>query len=516
MQATRAALAGAAEPGSWTPGSTAVQVDLRGPGRRLRWRPLHGALRLLVEAASGERASTDRRRRIRQLVFEVEPGFDGLLLSTDAGEAALLPGDPVTHGLLTPRVRGRARKLRTLLLGLSDVAAGDNRAWSRRGARLSRFRTFTFGRTEPDGPPVVMQRGNVVEVGTPTIDELRVGLARASSWLASRAGPDGSFEYGYALHADAGLEGYNAVRHAGAVAGLYELHQATGDPALLAGARHGHAWIRARLARPDGAPPDLLALVDDEGVARSGAAGFALLALLLEPDGLPARADELEGLGAFLLAMTGSDGRVTTSWGEPGAEHPWFPGIVLLALAEAHTRTGDARWLEAAERIAGAERLADPSRPAPSHWTMQGLLVLHRITGEPTWARAVLASADRYLAEQIPPRSARFPDEAGGFRRPDDLPRAIRAASRAEALGAAVLAAEALGEDPAPYEDALLAAARHVLVNQYRPESSWYLPRPERAIGCMRLGLMDARCRIDANKHAARGLLRAAEVLGTR
>jgi hypothetical protein len=96
------------------------------------------------------------------------------------------------------------------------------------------------------------------------------------------------------------------------------------------------------------------------------------------------------------------------------------------------------------------------------------------------------------------------------------VPRTIRAASRCEALGAVVDSARALGEDATVYEDALLAAGRHLLENQYRPENRYYLPASERVVGAVRLGLVDNHCRVDGNKHAMLGLVQAWRVARRR
>jgi len=525
--------------------SVRVQVDLTQPPRRLRPRPSHRlALRVLTWVGHAPAEALDASGRLCQLGYEVEPGVTGLMLVADGREGILLPADPVTRGWLTPSVRTRPGKVHNLLIHLSRDAGGPSGLWEEDGTELYRFTAVTFGRPVPGGPAVPFFRGNA---GTPAVDDeaLLDGIASAARWLRGRLRADGSFDYEYFPNTDSNSDEYNVIRHAGCVHGLLDIHAlARREPALAAhadgyldAALTAMDWVYANMAPPEFArDPDLVALIDDERRASSGAAAFALLAMLHRPDASTVSDPELcerlsrpqddvvmEGLGRFLLAMIDDRGRVfrhydeTLTHDEVLDEPLYLPGETMLALAVFHRRTGDPRWLEGARRIGDWQiEKYRAERPNPGHWEMQALTELYEITGEERHARACLEMADHFVSEQIPPHPALFPDYLGAFRRPDDLPRTTRAAARSEALGAAVRAAWALGEDATVYEDALLAAARHLLENQWRPDNSYYLPDPGRAEGALRMGLVDNHCRIDNNKHAMRGLAAALAVVRHR
>ena len=526
-------------------GSVRIQVDLAQPPRRLRTRPSHRiALHTLVWAGRALPETLETPGLLCQLGYEVEPGVTGLVLRADGREGIVLPADPVTRGWLTPSVRGRPGKVRNLLIHLGRDAGGPSGLWEEDGTALYRFTTVTFGRPVPGGPAVPLYRGNTA-VSEVDDEALLSGIASAARWLRGRLRSDGSFEYEYFPNTDSTSDDYNVIRHAGCVHGLLDIHDlARREPALephagdyLDAALTALDWIYANMAAPEFAEdPGLVALIDDQRRASSGGAAFALLAMLHRPEADAVSDAELrtrlsrpqddvvmEGLGRFLLAMIDERGRVfrhyheTLIHDEVQDEPLYLPGETMLALAVFHRRTGDPRWLEGARRIGDWQiEKYRTERPNPGHWVMQALTQLYETTGEERYARAVLEMADRFVSEQIPPHPALFRDYLGAFRRPDDLPRTTRAAARCEALGAAVRAAWGLGEDATVYEDALLAGARHLLENQWRPDNSYFLPDPARAEGALRMGLVDNHCRIDNNKHAMRGFAAALEVVRTR
>jgi len=519
-----------------------VRIDLAGPPVRLRARPVREAVRPLLRRLAGtsrDRA-TDARGAMTQLVYDLEPGIDGVEIRLGDQRGVALPADAVLRAWMTPRVRGRADKVERLLVHAArDVRRGPS-AWREPGTELWRFRCTSFGRPVPGDGVVRFHRGNV-PLDAVDADAVLRGSAEAAEWLMGRLRADGSFDYEVFPGGGGADDEYNAVRHAGCVVGLYRmaaLADRVSHPPLAPASRHGavgrraEEWVLQRVRVPMGSwDPEMLAVTWGERGATAGAAAFAILSILERPDGVvpqrrgaPPDDELLEGLGRFLLAMTDEQGRVFETWDDSrgaeqvgGPEHPYFPGLVVLALAELYGATGDERWRDGARAVAGAQiALFETERTTPGHWTMQGLWELYRLTGDRELARANLAMGDHFVAEQFPPHHPLFPDYRGGFRREDDLPRTIRAASRCEALGAVVDTARALDEDADPYEKALIAAARHLLENQFRPRNNYYLPRRSDLVGAVRMGIVDDHCRIDGNKHAMLGLVQAWRVAQRR
>ncbi len=529
-----------------------VQVDVVDSVRLVKRRPLHQAVMVVRNAvvAGLRKMGVKLPKRmlkedlsemgyVYQLIYEVEPGVDGMILRSGDREGFFLPADPVTRGWLTPRVRSRADKLLRMLHQLSREARGGRDLWKQDGVELYKFRSFCFGRPVPGGETVEFYRGNVLLDG---IDEQHLldGIEEAGRWLLGTVQPDGKFDYEYYPNQDRGSKGYNIVRHAGCVYGLFHMYNlALTEPQLrddandyLEAGLRAMDWVYGNLEGPAGAEDDrLYALVDRRDRAESGAAALTLLSLLERPapeqvnhpvlrDHLQREddAEVLEGLGLFLLEMIDDRGQVFRRYSERleldevEKEPLYFPGETMLALIRFHVATGDERWLEGAKKIGDwqVERYYD-RRPNPDHWVMQALWVLYQVTGDDEYAACALHMGDRHASEQFPPYWPPFADYFGAYRRFDDLPRTTRACSRSEAMGGVMHTAWAKGVDATAYEDALLRAAEHLLENQWRPENSYYLPNPDKAQGAIRMGLVDNHCRIDNNQHAVVGLHRALE-----
>jgi propanediol dehydratase small subunit len=100
------------------------------------------------------------------------------------------------------------------------------------------------------------------------------------------------------------------------------------------------------------------------------------------------------------------------------------------------------------------------------------------------------------------------PDLVGGLDEADP-PGVGATAARAEGLVAALGAARRLGREEAAarYERALDLAAVYVLQNQFRPQNSYQLLRPERARGGFRLNVLAGELRPETAAHAAAFLL---------
>jgi AMMECR1 domain-containing protein len=485
-------------------------------------------------------------RVLSPLWYLVEPGIDGLVVQQGDGEqGVLLPHEPVTQGLLTPRVRNRDEKLKALLREASKRANLGKDAWREEAVAVRRFRATSFGVTQPGGSTAVdMVRGNVLVDGPP--DEARIleSLKLGGLWLVNTVREDGKFDYEYFPNAGKHSSGYNIVRHAGSVYGLFEMAElAAHEPALRAdrglyidAAARAMGYIYDDTRSPAGdTVGDRRCLISD-GRCESGSAALTLLTFLSRPD--PADVDAayrdrifraedpeiMEGFGLALLDMIDKDGRVYFNYRDSRKyervpkEPLYYPGETMLALLLFHKKTGDGRWLEGARRI-GDRQVADYTENRfafPDHWIMQGLHRLWQATREDRYAKTAYAMATHSASEQYPVVWTPFPDYHGAWRRDDDLPRTTRAGSRLEAVRRVVHLAWEDGHDATIWEDLLLMGTDHLSEKQYRPENMWYVPYPDKVIGAYPMGIVDNHLRIDNNQHALVGMLGALEVLRHR
>ena len=532
---------------NWVDGAHRIrlQIDLANEPVPIRPRRLHMLVVTLIDVfAAVDKRDDKAPALLYQLIYEIEPGIDGLILESGDEVGRVLPADPVTSGWLTPRVLKRSGKVREILTRVSRKAKGSGDLWTRDSTQLYRFRCFTFGRPVPDGAVVALYRGNVLrdDVDSQAILD---GIEEGGNWLLRTVKEDGKFDYEYFPNRDRGSKGYNIVRHAGCVYGLFHMYNLSlseeqlrpGANAYLEAGLRALDFARDSIRPPDNAQdPALVALIDKRGRASSGAAALTLMSLLERPTpdqvNHPVLAqhlvapgdDELrEGLGLFLLSMIDERGRVFKNYRDTlesdvvDKEPLYYPGETMLALVRFHVLTDDPRWLEGARKIGDwqVERYYD-RRPNPDHWVMQALWYMYQVTGDEKYATCCLKMGDRHAREQFPPYWPPFADYFGAYRRYNDQPRTTRAASRSEAMGGVVHTAWKMGADATPYEENLLRAAEHLLEHQWRPENSYYLPNPDKARGAIRMGITDNHCRIDNNQHGVVGLHRALEVARKR
>jgi hypothetical protein len=480
----------------------------------------------------------------RSLWYLFEPGVDGARVTSGGKTGAMLPHEPVTKGLLTPRVRGRTPKIERMLGEACANAGLAKDAWKNDSVELTRFRTTNWGVVVPDGPSTDFFRGNVLWDGLPGEAAILESLKIGGQWLAYTVKEDGKFDYEYFPNQDKSSSGYNIVRHAGSVYGLFEMwHLAEEESVIkpdqdiyLDKASRAIGFIYDALKTPKNAKEKDRVCLIERNSCESGSNALALLTFLGRPekDQIPAKYrteiyrqnDEaiMEGLALTMVDMIDKNGKVFRRYSEAISqpkvkkEPLYYPGEVMLALMSYYKATEDKRWLEAAEKI--AERQIKWYKRdrfiVPDHWVMQAFRDLWRVTKKDKYAESAYAMATHYSSEQYPYIFQGFPDYYGAWRRTDDTPRTTRAGSRSEALRGVMHLAWERGDDATVYEDSLLMAARHLMEQQYTERNSYWVPDFTRVRGAYPMGVVDNHIRIDNNQHALVGITGALEVARKR
>jgi len=357
---------------------------------------------------------------------------------------------------------------------------------------------------------------------------LMAAVRLAGDYLVRMQLEDGSFHYSYDAAEDrASRHVYNIVRHAGTVCSLFELYSATREARYLDAARRGVIYLKTRFrpAREKGA----LYVLDNDGKAKLGAVGLALLALArqLAIDLASADHKSANGLAKMIIVMQREDGSFISYYpirgDEPrGSVSLYYPGEAILGLMHLFKFNGDRRLLDAARR--GADYLIESQRkmspPPPDAWLIQALEALHNTGREQKYfnekydnkkyADHALRLAERMIADQY---TASAPAGYAGAFGPGS-PRSTPAAARAEGLLAAYRIALSI-DDPraARIEASLKASTRFQLSQQFTADNSNGLPDPERARGGFRESLTSKRIRIDYVQHNISSLLGVAYTL---
>lgn len=508
------------------------------------WQAVSEQLRFAVDVAGPDQQLPTRE--LRALWYLLEPGIDGIIVRKgDTNEGVVLPHEAVTEGLLTPRVRDRDAKTLALVREAAIRASLSKSDWKADDTTLHRFRTTSFGANVAGATePVDMVRGNVLIDGPPDEAAILESLRIGGLWLVNTVGEDGKFDYEYFPNQAKGSSGYNIVRHAGSVYGLFEMaHLAHKEPALAAdrnkyldAAARAMGYIYDATESPNGDEAGDRRCLISNNSCESGSAALTLLTFLSrpEPSEVPAEfrdriyRDEdkeiMEGLGLVLTDMIDPSGKVFYSYRESlkfdrvRKEPLYYPGETMLALLMFHDKTQDPRWLEGARRIGDRQvEYYDKKRFSwPDHWVMQGLYELWQETKDNRYAETAYAMATHSEADQYAIQWTPFADYHGAWRRKKDVPRTTRAGSRLEAVRRVVHLAWEAGEDATAWEEVLIRGADHLIEKQYRPENVWWIPYPDKVMGAYPMGIVDNHIRIDNNQHALVGMLGALEVLRRR
>lgn len=401
------------------------------------------------------------------------------------------------------------------LLDRAAAVCGVN-DWRAAAVRLRRFRTVAF--VEDAGRRTALDLDD--RVSLTEIDRTRLGrAARAGGdYLIRAQKSDGSFHYEYdPVDESVSERDYNILRHAGAAIALFQLYEATREANYLKAARRAVGYLRNRFHWAREA--DAVYVLDDDGKAKLGANGLALVALAMQIRLDPKSADRASAgrLANLILRMQGRDGAFASYYGITGEPEDrvslYYPGEAMLGLIELYRSTGDQRLVEAARR--GADYLIESQKRMaalpPDAWLMQALAGLFAVRRDPPYVAHALNLAGAMIAAQY--RVSDAPSYAGGYR--PGVPGATPAAARAEGLLAALRLARATGDGRATrIAEALKLGARFQLTQQFGADNSYMIANPERAAGGFRESLTSTRIRIDYVQHNISALLGLAAMIG--
>ncbi|MEE8525584.1 MAG: beta-L-arabinofuranosidase domain-containing protein [Thermoanaerobaculia bacterium] len=453
----------------------------------------------------------------------IDRSLEGLWLP--AADLLLLPEELLARRLITSEGDLQSGRLRRYLAEGVRIPIDIDGNPGKAGMPYFRV-SFDSIVESSGGAPKRLFRGNDL---TPEIspESLLEAARRGGDYLLRHQNDDGTFGYSYEPKSDEYNDDYNLLRHAGTCYALVELHQASADDRYLTAARRGMEWLwtKVREPKPEDAGAGFAAVVSPGEEAKLGGAALALLALVqiqkAGGDGAlvgSAWDGQLPRLARFLLFQQGDDGRFVSKYfyGEPDPEpfeSIYYPGEAILALMRLHQVDRQPRWLAAARR--GADWLIDVRDSGKSagelphdHWLLMALEELHDRTGDERYLDHAERIAGAIVAAQ---RTRTTPDDwAGTFYEP---PRSTPTATRGEALVAMYRLAARNGRETRPYLEALLRMAAFQRRCQLTPESVLYLPRPDRALGGFRRSLTDWEVRIDYVQHNLSALLGLRSIL---
>jgi hypothetical protein len=451
------------------------------------------------------------------LAISLVSGHDGVVAALDGATAYVTPDD-----LLAQRAYDRGVTIlgfdlslgadTGVIYGLLADRLHTTAARIRDEAVLRRAR---FERTTPLRPPTEWAGVSGASL-TPEI--VRDAALDAARYLARNIRDDGHFRYLVDAPSNRPLGGYDWPRHAGATYFLAQAAAHFHEPDLAEACLRAASLLRDRAVSSCGDAQ----CIGTEARVDLGSSALALIAFVeIVRSGLDTGYfDLVRSLTRFLRAQERADGEFMHEFdreaGRPiDVQYVYYSGEATLALARAHSLTGDAGDLAAATR--GLSHLVGPAWKffgdryyfGEEHWTCQAM--------EDLWDRApdraALDFCTRWQAYgrklQLHAGDAVYDADGAIGVGPIFTPRLTPVASRAEA-GIATL--DVLLREHTDGVEALDDQQRRALAllvrRQLRPGPVAIFSNPDEVYGAMPGSEVDLALRIDYVQHAGSAMLR--------
>lgn len=348
--------------------------------------------------------------------------------------------------------------------------------------------------------------------------QLRQSAVLAGRYLTRAVQSDGRFVYLYDPQRNETLEGYNMLRHAGAVYAMMSLYGETHDPQLLAAAEHALQYLLDRVYDlPLGGRERSMAWLADGDHVKVGGAALAILAICEYTDatGDRSHAPQAVKLANWLCSLLQRDGSfryqvMALKTGRPtDMVSEYYPGQAVYALARLHRVEADPMWVTAAATITDhvihvRDAEATELTQVQDHWLLYGLNELHRINPKQDYLDHTQRICRAIISSQL--MDVTDSTWVGGFDRP---PRSTPTACRTEGLSAAyrLLRDHRHRDLPPAIRACLNRAVRFQLRTQYNSKRAAACPDPDRTLGGFAADLDNGVIQVDCVQHNLSGIL---------
>lgn len=219
-----------------------------------------------------------------------------------------------------------------------------------------------------------------------TQKELATAIQNSTSYLLSSTMQSGQFVYTINLDPRFGMiDGYDIVRHGGAMYGLGLAYQAHPDPGILAALQRSSDWLFKNQIKPLPGHEKMLGIwetptKEHAELISTGDLGLGLVGLMSLENAKPGTVpiENLHQIAETLLWMQKPDGSFQTQYYpdtktfEPTFKVLYYPGEAALGLAMLYEKDYNQRWLlAAANALAFLAKSRRGSKDIPpDHWAM--------------------------------------------------------------------------------------------------------------------------------------------------
>ena len=440
---------------------------------------------------------------------QVEPGIHGIGVRRGKGYVRFKDSVAVTHDYTLPKLLQRiCRKARYPQTFYADPRCD-----------MVRFRSLHF--TETDGFDGVLNLHRAWPVPrdvTLNRRELMLAVSRGLRFLVKHQQEDGSFLYKYYPAKDRPRHDVNIVRMAGTTWSVGRAARLTGDKAGVEAYEKALAFMKKhiRYLNLDRDYPYIIY----KGRPPLGAAALLVLALVEGPEDKE-RLELARGLARSMLTLQEESGRFRTFFPpiESDANQDYYPGEALLALMTLYKATGDDTYLDAVKKAfefypGYFERHAvDGKRMSFCPWQTAANYELYKVTRNDDHYIFCKRMTDWVLTHQYREPMLPWSDYLGGFSFGFRGMPGFSTATFSEGVVDGYRAAKLAGDELSikKYRDALALSIPFVMRLQVRLRDTYFMPRPDKAVGGFRAALSFTECRCDYAQHAIVALMKFME-----
>jgi len=456
-------------------------------------------------------------KRVAQIV---EPGIFGLLGDHDGRQAYQLAEDMMWKGW---GMKGFGDRDRVMGAEMAELQLrklfieGNIRGVNLSDASKTKIYFFTEHSLVEEAPGKTYKTFRGVRLLPKAITRRQL---LESAWLAARhlamhTASNGRMGYHYRPVVDKFSDGYNIMRHAGAMWGLFVAYKATGDKELLAAGQRALDYLEPFIV----SPPDnsKLMIVKEGKQSFLGTNALTAMALTEIPQEVltPDWKEKRDKLGNAVIAFQAPNGLVYETYdevaegGPPPAKQPrYYPGEAFLSLMALYNFDGQKKWLDAAKKAAETQMREwdKDKKQQPDAWVVQAMVKLFDATKDKRLPSYVLEQASWHFAHQwgMPEKKEKMPfeDYFGGADN-STPPRSTPTSARNEADIEAWHLAKSVNDAAMSQKlgDSVLAGYWDNMIDQFLPDTSYFLPKPEKALGGIRGALISDDIRIDYDQH---------------
>jgi hypothetical protein len=465
------------------------------------------------------------RRQIRTFpkplfALSLRPGIDGLRVSHAHSERAILPDD-----FIRADVYGAA----PVVPGIAELRLGVDPDWALRQLKLEpheqleriRLQSWTINSTGT----YLLSRGNS-HGPHPSAEAFRKAALKGGEFVLRQITPEHTFHYVYLPYEDQypSAAGYSIARHAGTVYSLLLLYQHSQQERFRQGAYDTLSWLMSIVNTPCLVAQG--ACVPEYGVASLGSAALSAIAALEYQRSTHDVQFEKQAnaLLEFIITMQTRDGDFRHFFSLQDqrvdllGKTMFYSEEAALALVLGYKVFKNAAYLKAAERA--LDFLTQDKYRFFLGWFIYGADHWTCIAAQEAWPELkephYLEFCRGYAAflRKLQYEPGEWDQDFVGHYGFSALlvPQAGAAAGFTEAL----ISTYELGRYHGVYDARILRQIElglsALLREQLRPDNSYLVKVPERALGGFRRSLVESDIRIDFTQHAMSALIRGAQL----